>query len=93
VSEGFTYSYALHGPPGRRVDASSIRLNGRPIAHVDRVSISVISFLASDGDGFTAFLQGTNRVVGMKDIDALVEYFKARSPVKPGTQNRIVRMD
>jgi 5'-nucleotidase len=47
------------------------------------------NFIATGGDGFTAFTAGTDTLVGMSDLDALVAYFKAGSPVTPGLQNRI----
>ena len=36
------------------------------------------------GDNFTVLAQGTNRLGGAVDLDALVEYFAANSPVPPG---------
>ena len=36
------------------------------------------NFLATGGDGFTVFNQGTDALGGAQDIDALVDYFHAR---------------
>ena len=47
------------------------------------------NFLAAGGDGFTVFNQGTNALGGAIDLDALVAYFGASSPIAPGPQNRI----
>jgi 5'-nucleotidase len=93
VSNGFTYRYALDAPPGSRVDPSSIRIGGRVIAPADRVRVAANNFLVAGGDGFTMFARGTNQIGGELDIDALAAYFKARSPIPPGPQNRIVRTD
>ena len=38
------------------------------------------NFLASGGDGFTVFNQGTNALGGAQDIDALVAYFPSFPP-------------
>lgn len=52
--------------------------------------VSVNNFMATGGDGFTTFLNGTNLVGGAQDIDALVAYmtanFKSPNPAyAPGT--------
>jgi 5'-nucleotidase len=93
VSNGFTYRYRLKAPAGRRVDPESIAIDGRRIAPTDRVRVATSDYLAGGGDAFSVFTEGTDRVVGPADIDALVAYFKAHSPVAPGPQNRIVRVD
>ena len=38
------------------------------------------NFLASGGDGFTVFNQGTDALGGAQDIDALVAYFDSFLP-------------
>ncbi|EFK96533.1 hypothetical protein LDC_1437 [sediment metagenome] len=48
-----------------------------------------ISFLADGGDNFAVLTQGTNRLGGAVDTDALEDYFAAFSPVAPGPRNRI----
>jgi 5'-nucleotidase len=55
--------------------------------------VATSSFLAAGPDGLTAFQEGTEQVGGDSDLDALVNYFRAHSPVAPGPQNRIVRLD
>jgi 5'-nucleotidase len=93
VSTGFTYRYRLTAPAGRHVEADSISIDGRRIAPTDRIRVAASDFLVDGGDGFRVFGEGTNRVAGVVDVDALVAYFKARSPIAPGPQNRIVRTD
>jgi 5'-nucleotidase len=93
VSAGFSYSYDLSRPAGQRVDASSIKLNGTVIAPTDSVRVEMNSFLASGGDGFTVFNQGTDQLGGDVDIDAFVRYFQQHSPVAPGPRDRITRTD
>jgi 5'-nucleotidase len=91
VSRGFTYSYDLTRPAGSRVDPVSIRLGGTTIDPAASYRVTMNSFLATGGDGFTVFNQGTDQVGGAVDIDALEAYFKANSPVAPGPQNRVTK--
>jgi 5'-nucleotidase len=51
--------------------------------------VTVNNFLADGGDNYTALRQGVNRLGGDVDLDALVRYFEANSPIAPGPQNRI----
>ena len=47
------------------------------------------SFLADGGDNFSVLTAGTDRLGGEVDLDALVAYFAANSPISPGPQDRI----
>ena len=89
VSEGFSYTYDLWRPAGHRVEVNSIRIDGRPLALTRRYQVLVNEFLANGGDGFDLFREATGWVDCGADIDALVAYFQAHSPVRPGPQNRI----
>ena len=55
--------------------------------------MTVNNFLAVGGDGFTVFTEGIAPQVGVYDVDALYQYFKANSPIAPVTGKRIVRMN
>jgi 5'-nucleotidase len=50
----------------------------------------VNSFLADGGDRFAILVEGTDRLGGEVDLDALVNYFEANSPIAPGPQDRII---
>jgi 5'-nucleotidase len=89
VSNGFTYAYSASAPACGKVDPTSIKLNGVMVDPVATYRVTVNSFLADGGDGFTVLTQGTNRLGGAVDTDALEAYFVANSPVAPGPQNRI----
>jgi 5'-nucleotidase len=93
ASRGLTYSYKLNAPAGGHVVPGSIRIGARALAAGASVRVAANSFLATGGDGFTVFTEGTNRVGRDISVDALVAYFRAHSPVAPGPQNRIVRLD
>ena len=51
------------------------------------------NFLATGGDGFSIFTACTDPLGGEIDLDVLVTYFEANSPVGPGPQNRITRLN
>ena len=92
VSQGFTYSWSASAPDGSRVDPTSIRIGGVPIALGASYRVTVNSFLAGGGDNFSVLVDGTNRLGGEIDLDALVTYFGSNSPVFPGPQDRITEL-
>jgi len=92
VSNGFSYVWDASRPPGDRVDPSSIWLNGVTIDPNASYRVTVNSFLADGGDGFTVLTHGTNRLGGVVDLDALEQYLRAFSPVSPGPMDRIIRV-
>lgn len=89
VSSGLTYSWSQSAAAGSKVDPATIRLNGVPLDPSASYRVTVNSFLADGGDGFSVLPSGTNRLGGAVDTDALEAYFTAFSPVAPGPQNRI----
>ena len=93
VSNGFTYTWDASRPIGDRVDPATIRINGTPISTSASYRVTVNSFLADGGDGFAILREGTNRLGGAVDTDALEAYFRANSPVAPGPRNRISRVN
>jgi 5'-nucleotidase len=52
-------------------------VGGTEVAPGDSFRVTMNSFLAAGGDGFTVFNEGTSALGGAQDIDALVEYFEA----------------
>jgi 5'-nucleotidase len=89
VSNGFTYTWSQSAPTGSKVDAATIKINGVVVDPSATYRVTVNSFLADGGDNFAVLKQGTNRLGGAVDTDALEAYFVANSPVPPGPQNRI----
>lgn len=92
VSAGFTYSWSLSASPCNKVDPSTIKINGVVVDPNGLYRVTVNSFLADGGDNFLVLKQGTNRLGGDVDVDALEKYFAKFSPVAPGPQNRITVM-
>lgn len=91
VSSGFTYRYSLRAAAGQHVNPASVRLKGTVVRPTDRIRVAANNFLIEGGDGFKVFTEGTDRLGGDVDVDALVAYFLAHSPVAPGPLDRIVR--
>jgi 5'-nucleotidase len=55
-------------------------VDGTEVAPTDSFRVTMNSFLATGGDGFTVFNQGTDSLGGAQDIDALVAAFGAAEP-------------
>lgn len=89
---GLTYTYDESRPWGDRI--LEVRLpDGRPIDREARYTVTVNSFLAAGGDNFTVLTEGTDRVVGPVDLDALVEYLEQMSgPVTARIEGRIQKV-
>lgn len=92
VSAGFTYRWDPAAPVGDRVDPASIEIGGVAVDPAAGYRITVNSFLADGGDNFSVLREGTGRVGGDIDLDALEQYFQANSPVAPGARDRITQV-
>jgi len=82
---GLHYTYHLTSPTTGVIDAVFAGPPGddsQPVPNDGSVTytVTVNSFLAGGGDGFTVLRDGTNRVVGPVDLDALVEYIETQLP-------------
>ena len=92
VSAGLTYSWSAAAAAGSKVSALS--LNGVAVSPTATYRVTLNSFLADGGDGFTVLKDGTDRLVqpNLVDVDAFQAYLKANEPVAPGPQNRITKL-
>ena len=91
VSAGFSYRWNPVAPIGERVDPASITIGGVTVDPLASYRITVNSFLADGGDNFTVLREGTDRLGGDVDIDALEKHFRASSPLAPGARDRITQ--
>lgn len=93
VSAGFGYAHRFTAGAsalgGRYVCEGSVRVDGTPVTRDARYRVAMNSYLASGGDGFSVFEQGSEPLGGALDIDALTDWFRSRSPLAPGPQDRI----
>jgi 5'-nucleotidase len=87
ISSTLKYTWTASDPLESKV--SNLTINGTPVDMTASYRVTMNNFLAAGGDAFTRFTAGTDPLIGMSDLDALVAYFKASSPVAPGLQNRI----
>lgn len=90
-SKGFTYTWDAAAPAGARV--SNMRLNGAPVDPATPYRVTVNSFMAEGGDGYSVLSKGTNRVGGAQDIDALIAYLAANNPAAPDMAARITGLN
>jgi len=79
-SENFRFTYGLDRPKGERIQ--SMTLDGKPIAPASKYRVTTNNFLASGGDGFSVFTQGTDTFDAGLDLDALEAYL-ATNPAAP----------
>ena len=89
-SRGLTYSYDLARPAGQRI--LELKLNGQPIADDASYRVTMNSFLATGGDNFTLFREGSDASGGALDIEALERYIAAGSPLAPPAADRVIRL-
>jgi 5'-nucleotidase len=93
VSDGFTYTWDAAQPEGSRVASATIAIGGVPIVLTANYRVTVNNFLAGGGDDFSTLTGGTDLLIGIVDVDALVDYFGAIDPMPPGPQDRITRLN
>jgi 5'-nucleotidase len=92
-SAGFTYTWDNARAVGDRVDPSTIKIDGLTLAPAQGYRVTMNSFLADGGDGFSVFKDCTNPLGGEVDVDALGRYIEENSPVAPPPLNRITRLN
>ncbi len=87
TSEGFTYTYvppAAGAPAGTKGEVTGMWLDGDPITDAGVYSVTVNSFLAAGGDGFTTLGQGAGKQdTGKTDLQAQVDYFAEFASTEP----------
>jgi len=93
VSAGFSYTWDDKRSRGDFVAADAITLEGRPLDAAARYRVTVNSFLADGGDGFSVLKDGGEPRIGPFEVPALEAYFKANSPLSPRTPDRIHRSE
>jgi len=87
ISSTLKYTWTASAPLESKV--SKLTIKGTAVDMTASYRVTMNNFLAAGGDGFTRFTAGTAPLIGVTDLDGLVAYFKASSPVAPGLQNRI----
>jgi 5'-nucleotidase len=91
VSQGFGFHWKLDASGKGAVVPGSVMLNGQLLVAAKTYRVVTNNFLASGGDGFTAFRAGQDEISAGNDVDALEAYFGAHTPVKAPAGGRVVR--
>ncbi|RSZ47756.1 MULTISPECIES: bifunctional metallophosphatase/5'-nucleotidase [unclassified Variovorax] len=89
-SASLKYTFDLSAPAGSRI--TNMSLNGTAMVDATSYRVTMNSFLATGGDNFTVFNQGTDALGGDQDVDALEAYIKANSPLAPPAIGRITAL-
>ena len=77
-----TSDISAGAPRGDNV--SAIFIDGELVQPDDEITVGTFSFLATGGDNFSAFTEGTGaRDSGLIDRDAWIAYLGAQSPISP----------
>jgi 5'-nucleotidase len=63
------------------VNANTMQINGIKVEPTSSYRVTVNNFMASGGDNYVEFKQGTKLLGGAVDIDALEAYFQASGTV------------
>jgi 5'-nucleotidase len=92
ASDSLRYSFSASAPVGAKVDPTSIKIDGVIVDPAAGYRVTMNSFLADGGDGFSVFKQCTQLLGGEVDVDAAARYFEQNSPVSPPPLNRILRL-
>ncbi|MBV8470143.1 MAG: bifunctional metallophosphatase/5'-nucleotidase [Burkholderiaceae bacterium] len=92
VSQGFSYSWDASQPEGHRVRPDSLRLQGQAIQPDARLRVTVNNYLADGGDGFSVLRQGSDRVVGIMDAEALARYLQSQALTTPSRLDRVTAL-
>ncbi|MGO2347800.1 MAG: 5'-nucleotidase C-terminal domain-containing protein, partial [Providencia sp.] len=92
VSKGFYYEWDDSRAVGDKVIPGSMKLNGKPIDMNKSYRVAANEFLATGGSRFSAFKEGKDRVYGLPDNEALMQYFKDNSLIALPTDTRIKKV-
>jgi 5'-nucleotidase len=89
---GLRYTWDAAAPDGAKV--IEITKDGIVLDPAAIYSVTVNSFIAAGGDNFSVLVDGTNRVGGDVDLDALITYVTSLSqPIVAQVEGRITRVN
>lgn len=91
VSEGFSYRWRRQADGTGSLVSGSVLVSGVPLDPARNYRVVTNDFVASGGDGFTAFSVGRDVTPVGGDVEALESYLGAHSPVAAPARGRVVR--
>jgi 5'-nucleotidase len=81
ISSTFKYEEVPVGTAAACADRiGRMWVSGAEVTPTSSYRVTMNNFLATGGDGFTVFLEGTEALGGAQDIDAWVAYFQSKEP-------------
>ncbi len=90
---GLTYTWDNALPENDRI-VEVRKADGSLLDMAASYSVTVNSFIAAGGDKYTVLTEGTNRVIGANDLDALIEHISAMpQPFNAVIEGRISRLN
>lgn len=91
-TSGLSYTWMDNGP-GRTGTVIEVKKDGDAIDRSHYYSVATVNFLATGGDGFSVFKDGSGQVNGPVDIDVLVSYLKGLPrPFRTPEKGRVKRI-
>ena len=91
TSDNVSYTFDPTRPAGSRI--TSLWIDDEPLDPAASYKVAVPSFLATGGDNFRAFTEGTAVDTGLVDYEAWIEYLTENSPVAPDFARHAVRVE
>ena len=89
VSQGFSYTWNRNAPACHKIDPAGIRIDGVRVNPSAPYRVTVNSLLADGGAQFYILRQGTDRLVGPVDLDAMTAYLAKHPRISPVVPHRI----
>jgi len=89
ISSTLHYAWSQSAAIGSKV--SNITISGQPVDPNASYRVTVNNFLASGGDGFSEFKNGTDLAGGPVDLDAFTAYLTAHPNLAPPPADRITQ--
>lgn len=89
---GLKVSYDDSKTDGNRI-VSIVKEDGTPVAMDQTYSITVNNYMAGGGDGYAVLATITDKTIDVVDLDALVNYIKAKGTVDPKIEGRVTKLN
>lgn len=88
---GLSYTWDAAAPEGQRI--VEVRRDGELLDPAALYAVAANNFIATGGDGFNVFTQGTEPIGGPIDLDALIDFLSAVPEIEPPNTGRIIRLN